>query len=105
MIELWIAIAAIGAFTAVTRIAPMFFIGRRKENRERPRAAWLDALGPCLLAAMAAVVILPHVQFSAGERATSATAISFGVVATIMLIRRDPGLATIGGMLVYFLLS
>lgn len=104
MTELWIAVMAIGVYTGATRIAPLLITGRRKENGVR-RPAWLNALGPCLLAAMAAVVILPYVQTSAEEASMAATSLAFAVVAIVMMIRRDPGLATIGGMLAYFLMS
>lgn len=104
IMELWVAIMAIGVCTGATRIAPLFFAGRRKENDVR-RPAWLNSLGPCLLAAMAVVAILPVVQSSVREESITPTAISFAVVAAVMIIRRDPGLATIGGMLAYFLLS
>ena len=104
MTTLWLAIIAIGALTCAMRIAPLFLAKYRKQtNGQRP--AWLDALGPCLLSAMATVVILPYVQSTQEGGLNMATAVAFGVVAIIMLLRRDPGLATIGGVLAYFLLS
>lgn len=102
---LWIAIIAIGICTYGMRVIPLFLKRQRKKEEFR-RAGWLDALGPCLLAAMAAVVILQHIQDAATLRATPLSiAIPFAVVAAVMMIRRDPGLATIGGMLAYFLLQ
>lgn len=104
MTQLWGVIIVIGIFTGATRIAPLFLAGRKKETGSR-RPVWLDTLGPCLLAAMAVAVILPHMQFSMGEGSILATAISFAIVSISMIIRRDPGLATIAGMIAYFLLS
>ncbi len=118
MTDLWIAIAVVGVFTAATRIVPLFLAGR-KPSAGRRRPDWLEALGPCLLAAMAVVVMLPALQAGgdpagvAGAGSSLAMALegrlvtlaSFGVVAASMLIRRDPGLATIAGMVAYFLLS
>ncbi len=103
MNELWIVILAVGLFTSATRILPLFLGAGRKESSSRP--AWLDALGPCLLAAMAVAVILPELLASVAAGKGAAAVLSFGVVAAIMRFRRDPGMATLGGMLTFFLLG
>ncbi|MBK1674251.1 AzlD domain-containing protein [Ectothiorhodospira shaposhnikovii] len=103
MTALWTTITIIGMATYATRVLPLFWI--RPSGREGPRSSWLDRLGPCLLAAMAAAVILP--TFEQSESSLELMAVTGGVIAAgaSMSIRRDPGLATLVGMVAFYLIN
>ncbi|MBK1691524.1 AzlD domain-containing protein [Ectothiorhodospira mobilis] len=102
MTALWISILVIGVATYATRVLPLFWV--RSRGEERTRSSWLDRLGPCLLAAMATAVILP--VFERSESSLELLAATGGVMAAggSMWLRRDPGLATLVGMIVFYIL-
>ena len=102
MNTLWLTILLIGLATYLARALPLFWQPRQSANRSR--AAWLDRLGPCLLAAMAATVILPIFMASAEDGSTLEVLFGLAAVAIAMQIRNDPGIATLAGIVVYFLM-
>ncbi|MGP3726412.1 AzlD domain-containing protein [Cereibacter sphaeroides] len=101
MSEIWLAILVIGIATYATRVAPLLW--ERWLPLAAARGGWLDRLGPCLIAAMAATVILP--PFLTAEAALDILPELTGLaaVAAVMRLRADPGLATLGGMAAYYL--
>jgi branched-subunit amino acid transport protein AzlD len=103
MSAIWIAILTIGLATYACRLAPL--LRRPHETDLTQPPAWLARLGPCLLAAMATTVILP--AFVASNHAVERLGALGGLISVgvLMRARRDPGLATLGGTTVYFLLE
>jgi len=103
MTALWITITVIGVATYDTRVVPLFWL--RPNGQERPRSSWLDRLGPCLLSAMAIAVILP--TFAHAEGSLEFLAATGGLIAAggSMWFRRDPGLATLVGMIAFYVVS
>lgn len=103
MTELWFTITVIGVATYATRVVPLFWF--RPNGEKRPRSSWLDRLGPCLLAAMASAVILP--TFAQTEAPLDFLAAMGGLMAAggSMWFRRDPGLATLVGMIAFYFVS
>jgi branched-subunit amino acid transport protein len=99
MTELWITILVVGLATYATRAVPLFW---RRGVIHRQRPAWLDRLGPCLLAAMAAAVILPDLAIDGTDGRLLPFLLGLVGVWVAMRIARDPGLATLSGMVVYF---
>jgi len=100
MTALWITIIVVGLATYATRLAPFVWRGRASEGR---RPMWLDLLGPCLLAAMAATVIVPAFAESRLDGELASVVTGLVTVSIAMRWRRDPGLATLLGMFVFFL--
>lgn len=102
MTALWISILVIGVATYATRVLPLFWVGSRGEDRTR--SFWLDRLGPCLLAAMAMAVILP--MFIQSESPSDLLASTGGVIAAggAMWLRRDPGMATLIGVVAFYII-
>ncbi len=100
---LWITIAIVGVATYATRVLPLLWLKSNDQNKSRP--LWLDRLGPCLLAAMAIVVIMPN--FSQFKETFEILAAAGGLMAagSSMWFRRDPGIATLVGMLTFYMLS
>ncbi|WP_273503204.1 AzlD domain-containing protein [Paracoccus sphaerophysae] len=102
---LWIAVGAIAVATYLTRALPFLLAERRRggDRKPGPAPAWLDALGPCILAAMGAAILWPE----AGKAAASGNLAQFlsglAAAAAIMLWRRDAGLATLAGIAGYAL--
>jgi branched-subunit amino acid transport protein len=100
--SIWLGIFIIALLTFLTRFAPLSFDKGRHHKFAR-QTAWLDALGPCLLASMALVILFP----AAKEAIATGTLMSFigGVSATVvmMLIRRDGGLAVMAGVLAWWI--
>ena len=103
MTDLWLTITIIGAVTYATRVIPLF--GHRLKGLMTQQSSWRDRLGPCLLASMAVAVILPTFASSASPVEMCAT--SCGLLATSgsMWFRRDPGLATLLGMITFYIVS
>uniref|UniRef100_A4X0A6 Uncharacterized protein n=2 Tax=Cereibacter TaxID=1653176 RepID=A4X0A6_CERS5 len=63
----------------------------------------LDRLGPCLIAAMATIVILPPFLSAATALDILSELAGLLAVGAVMRLRADPGLATLGGMAAYHL--
>lgn len=103
MTGLWLTILVVGLATYATRAAPLFWWDGGVDNSQRP--AWLDLLGPCLLSAMAAMQIIPALVTAIDGR--DMLPVVFGLLAVCgsMRIRKDPGIATFAGMIVYFIAS
>jgi branched-subunit amino acid transport protein len=100
---IWLGITVIAVLTFLIRFAPLGFDKVRNSNYAR-QTAWLDALGPCLLASMALVILFP----AAKEAIATETLLPFigGVSATVimMLIRRDGGLAVMAGVFTWWII-
>jgi branched-subunit amino acid transport protein len=103
MTSLWITITIIGAATYATRVVPLFWL--RSNGQKQYRSSWLDRLGPCLLAAMAIAVIQP--TFAHSEGALEMLSATSGLMAAggSMWFRQDPGLATLVGMIAFYVVS
>lgn len=103
MTSLWAAIGFIGLVTYATRVVPLFLL--RPIGGKRSRSAWLDRLGPCLLAAMATAVIVP--TFADADGLSEGLPVAAGLIAAggSMWLRRDPGVATLVGMIAFFVVS
>ena len=100
--ELWIAFVVIGVLTYLTRALPLL-LNRRSKGADAPPPAWLDALGPCILAAIAVAVLLPEASAALAADAWRPFALGSVAAAAVMLWRRDAGLATLAGVAAYWL--
>lgn len=101
MSEIWLAILVIGIATYATRVAPLLW--KRRMPLAAARGGWLDRLGPCLIAAVAASVILPPFLGAVTVRDILPELVGLLAVAAMMRLRADPGLATLAGMAAYYL--
>jgi branched-subunit amino acid transport protein len=103
MNTIWITIVIIGIATYATRCLPLFWLKPR--DHVQPQSSWLNRLGPCLLASMAVAVIQPI--FTQDKEFLETVAAMVGLVAAggFMWLRRDPGIATLVGMIVYYVVS
>lgn len=99
---LWAAFVVIGAVTYLTRALPLLR-DRRSDAADAPPPAWLDALGPCILAASAVTVLLPEARGALAGGSLRPFALGALAAAAVMLWRRDAGLATVAGVLAYWL--
>lgn len=97
---LWLAFAVIGALTYLTRALPLL---SRRRGSGAPPPAWLDALGPCILAAIAVAVLLPEARAALAADSWRPFALGSAAAAAVMLWRRDAGLATLAGVAAYWL--
>lgn len=100
----WFAVLIIGGMTYATRVLPLIWPARRFSSSTR-RPQWLEALGPCLLTSMAVTVIFPAVTDAADQTALLPLICGFAAVGAVMLLRSDPGLATLAGMMVWWLMA
>lgn len=93
---LWIAVIVIGAVTYLSRALP--FLIRLTGNASPTTKARLAALGPCLLAGMAAVAFSG--EFQAAVSGGKMTPLIAGTVLAVlsMSVKRDPGIAAIAGV-------
>ena len=98
---LWVAFVVIGAVTYLTRALPL--LRERSGTADAPPPAWLDALGPCILAAIDVAVLLPEARGAWAEGSLGPFALGSGAAAAMMLWRRDAGLATVAGVVAYWL--
>ena len=72
--------------------------------RQRGAAACgRDALGPCILAAIAVAVLLPEARAALAADSWRPFALGSAAAAAVMLWRRDAGLATLAGVAAYWL--
>lgn len=103
MTDLWITITIIGVATYAARVLPLFWF--RWNSQDNRRSSWLNRLGPCLLAAMAVAVILP--TFADPKEPLEILAAAGGLMAAgvFMRFKRNPGLATLVGMIVFYVVS
>lgn len=99
---LWGAFVVIGAVTYLTRALPLLR-DRRSGSADGPPPAWLDALGPCILAAIAVAVLLPEARAAVAGGSLRPFALGSAAAAAVMLWRRDAGLATVAGVLACWL--
>lgn len=101
--SLWVAVALTGAATLAARLLPLLWRGRTRETANAP--GWLNALGPCLLTAMAVAVLLPKAVYAIEGGRIMAFFGGAGAAATAMALRRDPGLAALAGVAGWWLAS
>lgn len=95
---LWIAVAVIAVVTYLTRAIP--FLWRRGAS-PGPAPAWLDALGPAILAAMGTAILWPEGARAAAAGTLGPFIAGLAAAAGMMLWRRDAGLATLAGIVAY----
>ncbi|AQQ56115.1 MULTISPECIES: AzlD domain-containing protein [Brucella] len=94
--ELWIAVIVIGVLTYITRAVP--FLMRLAGNIAPAARAWLSALGPCLLSAMATVVFLDGFQTSIQIGKIIPFLVGSVFASVSMSVRPDPGIGTVAGV-------
>lgn len=99
---LWGAFIVIGAVTYFTRALPLL-LARRGDGAEAPPPAWLDALGPCLLTAIAAAMLLPEARSALLDGSLRAFALGAAAAAVVMMWRGNLGLTTLAGITAYWL--
>lgn len=97
---LWGLMAVIGAVTYLTRVIPL--LSRRRAGTAAP-PPWLEALGPCILAAIAVSVLLPEARSALAAGTIRPFALGGAAAAAMMIWRRDAGLATVAGVAAYWL--
>lgn len=109
---LWVAVLAIAVATYLTRALPFLLHARRRRGQDAggqdagargAAPAWLDALGPCILAAMGAAILWPEAGRAAAESRLGPFLAGLAAAAVVMLARRDAGLATLAGIAGYAL--
>ncbi len=100
MTALWITILVIGAATYAFRVLPL--IWRQPNAHKRLKSSWLDRLGPCLLSAMATAIILPTFVNSNGLQEILAATGGLVAAGGSMYVLRDPGIATLVGMIAFY---
>lgn len=103
-LDFWAAVIAMAVITYLTRALP-FLLSRQRQPRPGATGRSLfSALGPCLLAGIAAAVIVPDVL----ALKTGAEILPYvgGLFATALCARRlgNAGIAVIVGVLAYGLL-
>lgn len=102
--NVWLAIAAMGVLTYMTRSLPFLLAGRSQAlNRLADPASPLASLGPCLLVAITSSTIVPMLAASlqaGGGRLLPAVG---GLLTTLGVMKRweNVGLAVVVGMVVY----
>lgn len=101
MTAFWIAIIVIGIVTYATRVLPFFT--PRVRNRRPP--AWLDALGPSLLAAMAVTIFAPQASLALAHGTLLVYLAGITAAVFAMKLFNDPGFATLAGVLGWWLAS
>ncbi len=101
----WLAIGIIGLATYAFRVLPLLSNDGRSRKASADGRGRLNALGLCLLTAMAVTVLLPEIGAAvAQDRLPCAIAGMLAVVA-VMAARRDPGLATLAGVAGWWLMA
>lgn len=101
-LDFWVAVLAMAVITYLTRALPFMLSSRnwllRKLSEEGSR---LGALGPALLAAIAAAVIVPDL-WGAGQVAQVPTyLIGLAVTALVARLAGNSGVAVIAGLAAY----
>ena len=100
----WLVIVIVGVATCLLRATPLLWPADRVRDATS-RVVWLNALGPCLLTAMAATVVLPAVHGAAQQGSVVPLGCGLAAVASVMLLRRDPGMATLMGMAIWWMVA
>ncbi|OZI71060.1 AzlD domain-containing protein [Bordetella genomosp. 12] len=98
----WVAVMAMAVITYLTRSLPFMLPPRNRLLRKlAEEGSALSALGPALLAAIAAAVIVPDLW--AEQRAADLAPYLAGLAATALTARLagNSGVAVIAGLLVY----
>jgi len=100
-LEFWGAVIAMAVITYLTRALPFLLSARSRLLRRLAEGSSLAALGPALLAGIAAAVIVPDVMALAGPAQWLPYA--GGLAATALAARRlgNAGVAVITGVAVY----
>lgn len=98
---LWIAVIVIGAVTYLSRALP--FLIRFTGKASPTTKTRLAALGPCLLAGMAAAAFSGefHAALSSGKMIPLVAGTVLAIVS--MGVKRDPGIAAIAGVVGWWL--
>ena len=97
---LWICVAIIAVVTYLTRALPFLW---RHAPKGGPAPAWLDALGPAILAAMGTAILWPEGAKAAASGTLTQFLTGLSAAAAVMIWRRDAGLATLAGIVGYAL--
>ena len=97
----WGAVIAMAVITYLTRALPFMLSNRSRLRRRLAEGASLAALGPALLAGIAAAVIVPDILALQGL--SQFLPYAGGLLATALSVRRwgNSGLAVIVGVVVY----
>jgi len=100
-LEFWGAVIAMAVITYLTRALPFLLSARSRLLRRLAEGSSLAALGPALLAGIAAAVIVPDVVALQGM--AQLLPYAGGLVATALAARRlgNAGVAVIAGVVVY----
>ncbi|NNG05499.1 MAG: AzlD domain-containing protein [Inquilinus sp.] len=93
----WLTVIAIAAATYLTRLLPLV-LPELSRSHLVPREI-LGVLGPCLLAAMAATVLMPEIMDAYDTQRLLPLLGGLAFACLAMAARRDPGLATVAGVL------
>ncbi|MCD0504369.1 AzlD domain-containing protein [Bordetella petrii] len=101
----WGAVAAMAVITYLTRALPFLLPPRSRLLRRLAEGSSLAALGPALLAGIAAAVIVPDVL--ALDNATEVAAYAAGLAATAVAVWKsgNAGVAVIVGVAAYGLVA
>lgn len=101
-LEFWVAVLAMGVITYLTRSLPFLLSPRNRLLRKlSEQGSGLSALGPALLAAIAAAVIVPDLWGQ--QQVAQLGPYLLGLAATALLARwaGNSGVAVIGGLAAY----
>ncbi len=101
-LEFWVAVLAMAAITYLTRGLPFLLSPRNRLLRKlSEEGSALSALGPALLAAIAAAVIVPDLW--GAQQVAELGPYLAGLAATAVLARwaGNSGVAVIGGLAAY----
>ncbi|MBO1113369.1 AzlD domain-containing protein [Bordetella petrii] len=100
-LEFWVAVIAMAVITYLTRALPFLLSARSRLLRRMAEGSSLAALGPALLAGIAAAVIVPDIMALRGLPQWLPYA--GGLLATALAARRlgNAGVAVIAGVAVY----
>lgn len=102
---LWFTVGVIAIMTYLSRALPFMLYRRERRQARRQPPAWLDSLGPCILAAMGAAILWPEAGKAAADGTLPQFLTGLGAAAAVMLTRRDAGLATLAGIIAFALVG
>lgn len=100
-LDFWAAVIAMAVITYLTRALPFLLSARSRLQRRLAEGSSLAALGPALLAGIAAAVIVPDLMALRG--AAEVAPYAGGLLTTALAARRlgNAGAAVIVGVAVY----
>ncbi|AKQ54836.1 AzlD domain-containing protein [Bordetella hinzii] len=101
-LDFWAAVLAMAVITYLTRGLPFMLSSRNRLLRKlSEEGSALSALGPALLAAIAAAVIVPDLW--GGQRVAALLPYLAGLAVTALAVRLsgNSGVAVIAGLIVY----